>query len=465
MSKFFICLTLIFACAFLATAQQVPMLNQYYINKSVYNPSAIGVEGSLNAYLLHNTKFSSFEGGHVVNALNFDKSSPSKNYAIGINMMNESIGILNNTQLSFSYAYKLKLNDNAVFRLGLSVGLGDYRLNMTELMGDRNDPFFINKSFKKSEFIANVGMYFKSNNLNLSFTMPQLMDNIIDFRFGNSINSYKMKRTYLFFSEYYFNLDINNKFHFYPSLMMRISPSSPFQFDLNALFKYKKLAWFALSYRSNYSICFNVGYKLFNNLKVGYSHDLPFGKIASVSSLSNEILIGYTVSIPSEKKKKKIKMKIQRKFKGSDELLINKYIEEAPKVRKVGKDIESGNSTSINELYAVDLIVNEILFSEKKNEILTLSKKDVDLVEYKMKTNNHYILRMHAFTDIYDSTEKNMALIMKRFACIQNKLVQSGIEIQRIVRVPHFKNNEITTTRGQKIKLKHNVVYLEIFTY
>ena len=78
-----------------------------------------------------------------------------------------------------------------------------------------------------------------------------------------------------------------------PSVMVRLTPMSKPQADLNLhLILFDKIHT-GLSYRSNKSIVGLLMYHVNNQLAVAYSYDMGFGKIGGYMGGSHEIMIRY----------------------------------------------------------------------------------------------------------------------------------------------------------------------------
>ncbi len=75
--------------------------------------------------------------------------------------------------------------------------------------------------------------------------------------------------------------------------MIRYSPAANVQVDLNSFFIYDDRIWFGVSYRSNQSMVGHLLYQVNNQLAVGYSYDLGFGKIGGYMGGSHEITLRY----------------------------------------------------------------------------------------------------------------------------------------------------------------------------
>ncbi|MDZ5726903.1 PorP/SprF family type IX secretion system membrane protein, partial [Acetobacterium sp. K1/6] len=226
-------LTLVAFADFSVKAQQVPLLDQYYINPVVYNPAASGANKLFNSYLIRNQKFMSFDGGQVTHVFTADAALKEGKYGAGLNLTNDDVGIFSNTQALLSYSYRLKFTDEHNLRFGISAGVSDFRMDMSGIIANSSDPYLLNNNIKNTEFMANLGVYYTYNNLLLGITVPQLLNNSISESSGDKQSSYQLNRQLLVTGGYKFPINMVKDLSISPFLLLRYADSSPFQYDVN----------------------------------------------------------------------------------------------------------------------------------------------------------------------------------------------------------------------------------------
>jgi len=186
---------------FKAQAQQVSLVDQYYINPSVYNPAAVGYNNLFQAYLIRNEKFRDFDGGQIFHAFTLDAGLKEGKYGVGINLSNNNVGIFNNTQADFAYSYRIKIDNQQLLRLGLSVGMSDFRLNLSNTNADMNDDLLQASHYNNTEFVANFGAYYTYKNLTIGFAIPQLINHSNLTKYDGE-DLYRQSRHYLLSGSY-----------------------------------------------------------------------------------------------------------------------------------------------------------------------------------------------------------------------------------------------------------------------
>ena len=512
--------TLLAIANFSAKAQQVPLLDQYYINPVVYNPATSGAKGLFNSYLIRNQKFMGFDGGQVTHVFTADGTLNDGKYGVGLNLTNDDIGIFNNTQALLSYAYRLKFADNHNLRFGLAAGISDFRMNMSQIVADSNDPYLINNNIKSTEFMANLGVYYTYNKLLLGITIPQLLNNSVSGSDNEKQSSYQLNRQLIVTSEYEFPIKAVKDLSISPFLLLRYADSTPFQYDVNVIAELKNKGWFAISYRDDFSVGLNLGIKVLKNFTIGYSYDIGIQNSGSYASNNHEFLLGFSLPLSSDKKPDRIlnndssilKTLLAEKYRKIDYL--RKVLEEMEKRDKqsdqdrdgVPDDIDQCPNTPsyyiVNDTgCAVDSDKDGIVDSEdlcpeipgsfenkgcpelKKEKIemevhlenIYFSFGNFTLTEYSRKKlatlisilqkNKKYTLKMHGHTDDIGSNSSNVELAYKRLLTIKNYLILNGIPDNQIIIVPHGESLPIVANTDSKSRANNRRVSFEIYNY
>nr|WP_320117932.1 PorP/SprF family type IX secretion system membrane protein [uncultured Marinifilum sp.] len=516
-----ICLILFLACnCKTAKAQQVPLIDQYYINPTFYNPAAAGANGLFNAYLLRNQKFSGFDGGQVTHLFTADAALKDAKYGAGFNLTNDDIGIFNNTQASLSYSYQIELSTNHYLRLGLSAGISDFRLKMNEIVANPDDAYLMNTDYKSTEFMANMGFYYTHKNLMIGLTIPQLLNNSVNGSSNNQQSSYKLVRHAMLSGAYKFPIKQVKDLSITPYLMLRYANNSPFQYDVNVIANLADKAWFSLSYRDNYSIGLNAGIQFLQNFTLGYSYDIGIQESGRYASNNHEFLIGYKLKKKSRKEPDRIlnndlsvlKTLLAEKYKKIDQLrhqleqmeksdkLTDKdrdgvpdTIDECPNtppyyiVNKYGCPVDSDNDGVVDsedlcpetpgiaankgcpeqkeERIQMEDNLENIYFAFGKYQLTEYSRRKLVTVIKMMLMDESYILKMHGHTDDIGSKQSNIELAHKRLITVKNYLILNGVPDNRVIIIPHGESLPVVANTDNKSRASNRRVTFEIYSY
>jgi len=503
---------------FKAQAQQVSLVDQYYINPSVYNPAAVGYNNLFQAYLIRNEKFRDFDGGQIFHSFTLEAGLKEGKYGVGINLSNNNVGIFNNTQADFTYSYRIKIDDQQFLRLGLSAGISDFRLSLNNTNADMNDDLLQGNHYNNTEFIANIGAYYTNKNLTIGLAIPQLINQSNLTKYDGE-DLYRQSRHYLLSGSYEIPIPSIKDLSFVPNFMMRYVNNTPLQYDVNALLKLKNKGWFSVNYKNKYAIGLNIGVQALKNFKVGYSYNVNTQNTAHISASNHEILIGYSFlkksskdkNVPSEELKY-LKDILEDKYNKINQLEkeLEKYAEDSrlndqdrdgvsdeydmcpntPPFYRVdergcsldtdgdgivdSEDMCPEKAGSINNNGCPDLVERRIALDKKlqnlffefgKASLTQLSKEKADKIIEIMHEHEDYVLKLHGHTDDIGSVKLNRELAYKRLNTIHDYLIQNIIPESRIVILPHGEDSPLVENTNSKSRAFNRRVYLEIFSY
>lgn len=520
-NKFKYILLLFFVSAFgKCFAQQIPLLDQYYINPVVYNPATVGAKGLFNSYLIRNQKFKEFNNGQITHLLTADVAFKDNKFGFGVNLANDDVGIFNNTQALFCYSYRLKISDSHRLRLGVSAGISDFRVNMSEVRANPNDRILINSNIKSSEFMANFGIYYTYKNFFAGITIPQLLNNSIQKSEANKETSYELIRQFIINGGYKFKFPQIKELSISPVILTRYTKNTPVQYDINLLAEWNDKLWFAVSYRDQFSVGFNIGVHFLQNFKFGYSYNAGIQNTSQSTSNNHEFLLGYCINRKTKKvnpidiNSDIISLKNQL---GESYTKIDQLKQELEKSERERKNMDQDGDGVPNKedqcpdtppFYIVDsngcpkdsdgdgIVDSEDICpdlagtienkgcpdkKEKKNEfngklenvyfafgkynITNYSKRKLDNLLLLLKSNNMYIVKLHGHTDDIGSAAANRIISLKRLNAVKNYLIEHGITEKRIVVISHGESLPITDNENQKSRANNRRVTFEVFTY
>lgn len=263
------------------------MFNQFTIN-----PAYAGSRDALSTVLLYRSQWTGLED--APKTVNVSAHSPfhRKNMALGINFMMDELGPTKVQSVQGTYAYHIKTNFGD-FSMGVRSGIISVQNNQGDL-NFYNDQLYGNNTMI-SAVIPNVdfGMYFFTDMFYAGVSASHLLED--NFALNNnrqdSLSSFELQR--------YFNLasggvyEINQNILFKPSFLIKFSPLSPINYDLNASLLLKKVLWVGFSYRSTQNLVCLFEINITDQMRFGYSYDYDFSAVRTTSSGSHEIFIGF----------------------------------------------------------------------------------------------------------------------------------------------------------------------------
>lgn len=294
----FLTYIIIILCSFEINAQQVPFYNHYFANPFVINPAYAGFGENVNAFLVRNSRNTNFGGGAVNNYLTVDAAIGEKHHqGIGLMVIAQTHGIQQQYGGGLSYAYVLKTGESSSLRFGVQAGFLDNQIDASEIkVEDQQDPYLEAIQKNKLAFNGSAGLAFNWKNTNIGFSVPQLLGNKVNFGGNSSRGFYQLERHYMFSASQTIFLTKNQHWSVVPNVIVRFSPAFPIQYDALAQFRYKKIAWLSVGYKSNYAVELNAGIRFLKHFQLGYSYELITGSIQQYQSgMNHEIMLGITV--------------------------------------------------------------------------------------------------------------------------------------------------------------------------
>lgn len=288
------------------TAQQDAMISQYMFNGLFLNPAYAGSHPYFGTTAMHRTQWVGFEGAPRTSSFAIDGPIQKDKMGLGLLIVNDKIGVTQQTDIYANYSYKIKLgNGNLAF--GLKAGASSYSANLSDLTvwdedetfaGDRNSRWLPKFGF---------GTYFYSEKAYAGLSIPTLVTYDPGNHFSFDINgSTQFRRHYFLNAGYVFT--INPMVKLKPSMLVKYVAAAPVQaeFNLNALLC--DALWVGASYRTGDAIAAIGEYQVTPRLRVGYTYDFTTSIMNKYSHGTHEIVIGYDF------RSEKIKMKNPRYF-------------------------------------------------------------------------------------------------------------------------------------------------------
>jgi type IX secretion system PorP/SprF family membrane protein len=272
--------------------------HQLYL-PTYYNPSALGAEqiGSLSfAYRNQWTGYvptSSDQGGAPKTQM-LSLVIPASNLpisGIGINVITEQLGPINNFQAQFSTSAKFKVGYGTL-NIGIMPGIYSKTLGSVLDANDPSDSAIPTK--KETQINFNLGggaLYVTSNGLFLGISIVNALEPNFDFGLSQASNA--EKRTFVFHGGKKYQL--NDKIGILPNFNLR-SNFTGLTADFGTMIYYNDRLWTGVAYRKEEAIIFYLGYSLLQNkLRVGYSFDYVVKNQNAKSPTSSEVYLKYNL--------------------------------------------------------------------------------------------------------------------------------------------------------------------------
>lgn len=292
-------------------AQLDGIFSQYTYTKNFYNPASIGELDMARAFLAHRIQWVGITNAPQTTFASFNMpfEIQKKQMAAGLTITNDKFGIFRHQNINIQYAYKWQ------FEYGkLSIGTTIGAMNIT-INGDSahiaesdyhtpaaSDPAIPNGEETGTSLDLSIGAYFQASNWYSGFCINHINAPTIEVGMKNDFTVQPIMN---FMGGYNFPLS-NKNWHIKPSLLI-VSDFVSWQTFLTSQVEYKKKFWSGLSYSYQNALSIMLGMNVTNEIKIGYTYDLPISEIIRSTTGSHEVFLAYDFNLAMKKKNKKHK--------------------------------------------------------------------------------------------------------------------------------------------------------------
>ena len=296
--KLIIACLLVLCTGSAALAQQDVMFTQYMFNGLVLNPAYAGSHEALSATVMAREQWTGIDGAPSTQSLAVHSPLFNEKIALGALVINDNIGVTNETNIYFSYAYRIDFGRGKL-SMALQTGLGQYNNALSEvfLTGGNNDNSFASNDVRALLPNFGAGLYYYTPRFYAGFSVPHILNNEYDR--SNATTIAKQIRHYFFTTGYV--VDVNHWLKWKPNLLVKAVEGAPLSFDINSNFLLADVLWLGASWRSFDSIDLLVELQINNQFRFGYAYDITTTELSRVNNGSHEIMLNYIFKFSKEK--------------------------------------------------------------------------------------------------------------------------------------------------------------------
>lgn len=269
-----------------AFAQQDPLYSLYMLNPLLISPAYAGLNNNLNGMVGYRAQWTGYEGNPETLTLSAHSSLIDNRVGAGVLFINDKVGNISNTELSFSAAYKLLLKDK-VFSFGMQAGIQNYQTDNSELnIFDPGDNAFIGGE-RGTRINMGAGAILKSEKYFFGFSVPRLLPST----FTNGAQEFTLyNRHYYLVGAYVFR--VNDRIRLKPSALLRGVNKAPASVDLGFNINLNAVHTAGIFTRnlSTYGVLLQTIVK--EQLRLGYVFELPTANSVGAQFATHEVSIG-----------------------------------------------------------------------------------------------------------------------------------------------------------------------------
>ncbi len=281
-----------------AFAQQDPNYTQYMYNMSVVNPAYAGSKENLSMGLLHRKQWVEIENAPTTSTF-FGHSPVGKNVGMGLSVISDKIGPVEENNVYGDFSYTLKLGSEHKLAFGLKAGITMHKVGLFDkvypTLPDANDPAFI-ENINNSYFNLGSGLFYYTNKYYLGLSVPNMIkSNHLDYngrQFGSEVSHYFLTGGYVF--------DLTESVKFKPFFMVKSAFEAPTSLDLSTNFLFNQKFEIGATYRLEDSFGAMVNYAITPNLRIGYAYDHVVSDLNVTTPTSHEIILLFDLNFPKK---------------------------------------------------------------------------------------------------------------------------------------------------------------------
>ena len=283
-----------------AKAQYDVSFSYYWAMEPSFNPAAVGKESKLNITGAYALQMAGFENNPktMYAAADMPFYALKSYHGVGVQFMNDAIGLFTHKRLGIQYAYQPEL-------LGGRLSIGLQLAMLTETFDgskaeviDPDDPAITSSSVNGSSVDIGLGVYYRRRDWYAGFSVLHVTSPHVELGEKNQLD---IAATYYLTGGY--NIRLRNPFLSIQTSVLGRTDGVAWRGDLSGRVQYsheKRHFYAGLTYSPATSVTVQVG-GVIKGVKLGYSYEI-YTSAMSIGNGSHEIFAGYQMDIDLRKK-------------------------------------------------------------------------------------------------------------------------------------------------------------------
>ena len=283
-----------------AKAQYDVSFSHYWAMEPSFNPAAVGKESKLNITGAYALQMAGFENNPktMYAAADMPFYALKSYHGVGVQFMNDAIGLFTHKRLGIQYAYQPEL-------LGGRLSIGLQLAMLTETFDgskaeviDPDDPAITSSSVNGSSVDIGLGVYYRRRDWYAGFSVLHVTSPHVELGEKNQLD---IAATYYLTGGY--NIRLRNPFLSIQTSVLGRTDGVAWRGDLSGRVQYsheKRHFYAGLTYSPATSVTVQVG-GVIKGVKLGYSYEI-YTSAMSIGNGSHEIFAGYQMDVDLRKK-------------------------------------------------------------------------------------------------------------------------------------------------------------------
>ena len=280
--------------------QQEASFAHYWAMEPSFNPAAVGKESMINVTGAYNMSFAGFE--HNPRTMYVAADMPLRLlgalHGVGIQLMNDEIGLFTHKRIVLQYAYKMRMFGGTL-SIGIQGGMLSEGFKGSEIDPENpSDPAFSTTDVTGTAMDISLGLYYKHGSWYAGASMLHVTAPSVEL--GDK-SIYDISRMYYLTGGY--NIRLRNPFlTIHPTVLAR-TDGVDYRVDLTARVKYthdRKMLYGGVGYSPSHSVTAMIGGN-FHGICLGYSYEM-FTSGTGMGHGCHELFVGYQTELNLYKK-------------------------------------------------------------------------------------------------------------------------------------------------------------------
>ena len=251
-------------------AQQAPHYAQYMYNMQVLNPAFVGSKSDLNATLLTRRQWVDVDGAPETTTFSLNTRLNS-GFGIGATVINDKIGLVDNTSFNLNVSYTVPTSEFGRLAFGVKSGMSFFDNDLASGITVDNEVY---ASTTGEYGNLGFGLLYSSRNYYVGLSVQNLFKSPV-FELQDDIQTVEglERGNYFLTGGMAIELSRFNDIVFYPSTMVKYTPTLPISIDMNANFVFNNKIEAGVSYRIQNSLSAMVTLIVNEQFRIGYAYE------------------------------------------------------------------------------------------------------------------------------------------------------------------------------------------------
>jgi len=303
MKKKYLIIVLLVLFAIDIQAQQNPHYTQYMYNMNIMNPAYAGSKESLSGGLLYRAQWVGIDGAPTT--ATFSIHSPiGKNVGLGISVLSDKIGPVEEKNVNGDFSYTLSLGGENRLALGLKAGANFQNIGLFSEIGNGNivqpGDLAFSQNSNTAKLNIGTGLFYYSKKYYVALSVPNMLNNKYltvtnngqEYKFGSTIQHYFLTSGYVF--------DLSQETKFKPSFMLKSAFKAPVSLDLSANFLFFDKLESGITYRLGDSYVAMINFAVTPSIRLGYAYDHIISDLKTTAPASHEFMLLFDLNLPKK---------------------------------------------------------------------------------------------------------------------------------------------------------------------